>query len=202
MSNTEFLFKANIENIDVAVNSILNGDVIIYPTDTLYSFGADAGNSEAIIKLNNIKKRKAPLSILLSNISEIENYGLVNEDLIEKIKTLLPGPFTILLESRNHSKISNLVQLDSNLIGIRIINNSFCNTLINKINRPIITTSVNIHGEPSLNDVSKIKGTFPELNMFYNKKELISKGSTIIDLSVIPEKIIRYGEGKYISEIL
>ena len=200
--DTKFLFKANSHNIDIASKAILNGEIIIYPTDTLYSFGADAENSDALIKLNKIKKRESPLSILLSNITEIENYAIVDDSVMKKIKSLLPGPFTILLKSKNHFKISKFVQLNSEKIGIRIIDDSFCNGIINKTRKPIITTSVNIHRQPPLNDIDKIRKTFENFNIFYNKKKLISKGSTIIDFSIFPEKIIRYGAGKYNHEKL
>ena len=50
------LHIANQENINLAIEKIISGDIIIYPTDTLNSFGADATNSDAIIKLNKLKK--------------------------------------------------------------------------------------------------------------------------------------------------
>ena len=193
----QFLFKANTDNVDIAAETILNNEVIIYPTDTLYSFGTDATNDDALNKLNNLKQRSAPLSILLSNINDIKEYGFLNENIIQKMDSLLPGPYTILLKSKNNPKISPIVQSDSEKIGIRIIKNDFCNSLINKIKKPIITTSVNRHGQPSLHDIDEIKNEFKNHYIFYDKKKLISKGSTIIDFSVMPERIIRHGEGKY-----
>jgi len=200
--NTQFLFKATIDNVDIASNAILNNQIIIYPTDTLYSFGADATSPKALTALNKIKNRAMPLSILLSNINDIKNYGSINDEIIQKIEPLLPGPYTILLKSKNNSIISNLVQAGSNKIGIRIIDNHFCNALINRIQRPLITTSVNSHGNLPLTEVDKIQNQFKNYPLFYDKKKLISKGSTIIDFTVFPEKIIRNGEGKYLNEIL
>ena len=197
IQNKKKLFKATNNHINIAAKAILNNKIIIYPTDTLYSFGADATNSKALKKINKLKNRSTPLSILLSDMDDIKNYGVINDDIIEKIKGLLPGPYTILLKSRNNTSLSNLVQLESDKIGIRIINNSFCNALINKINRPIITTSVNRHGNPPLSKISQIELEFKNHYIFYDKKKLISKGSTIIDFSVMPERIIRNGAGKY-----
>ena len=200
--NPKFLFKATIDNVDIAADAILNNQIIVYPTDTLYSFGADATNSEALTTLNKIKNRTMPLSILLSDINDIKKYGITNDKIIRKIRFLFPGPYTILLKSKNNSTISNLVQAGSDKIGIRIIDNHFCNELIDKIQRPIITTSVNSHGNPPLTDIDKIQNQFRNHHIFYDKKKLISKGSTIIDFSVLPEKIIRHGEGEYLNEIL
>ena len=61
-------YPAIKNNLMYAAYKINNGDPIIYPTDTLYGFGVDATNSEAIIKLNNIKGRTSPLSIILNDI--------------------------------------------------------------------------------------------------------------------------------------
>ena len=121
------LHIANQENINLAIEKIISGDIIVYPTDTLYSFGADATNSDAIIKLNKIKKRTSPLSIMLLNIADIKSFAEVDDNIMKKITDIMPGPFTVLLKSKNNPIISNYVQLNSKLIGIRIANNMFCN---------------------------------------------------------------------------
>ena len=115
-----------------------------------------------------------------------------------QISKILPGPYTILLKSRNNVKISNLVQAGSELIGIRFVNIDFCNQLIDKLKSPIITTSINKHGMESMSNIDDIISAFPSIKTFYDKKNLISKGSTIIDFSIMPEKVIRVGEGKYL----
>ena len=200
--NQQKIFNATSHSVEIAAKAILSNQVIIYPTDTLYSFGADATNNKALSELNKLKQRNSPLSILLSNINDIKKYGILNENIIKKMDSLLPGPYTILLKSKNNTKISPIVQSGSDKIGIRIIKNEFCNQLIDLVKRPIITTSVNKHGQPSLYDIDEIKQEFKNHYIFHDKKKLISKGSTIIDFSVLPEKIIRHGEGKYIHEIL
>ena len=114
--------SATLKNAKAAVNQLKEGNIIVYPTDTLYGFGVDASNETAIIKLNKLKERAQPLSILLSNINEIDKYALLNDYSRKKIFNLLPGPYTVLLKSKNNPKISKLVQAGSNLIGIRVIN--------------------------------------------------------------------------------
>ena len=114
--------SATSKNAKAAVNQLKEGNIIVYPTDTLYGFGVDASNETAIIKLNKLKERAQPLSILLSNINEIDKYAELNDYSRTKIFNLLPGPYTVLLKSKNNPKISKLVQASSNLIGIRVIN--------------------------------------------------------------------------------
>ena len=197
--NKNLIFKADSHNVEKAFYTLKDGGVIVYPTDTLYSLGVDASNKNAINSLNKLKNREQPLSILLSSTKEIKEYGYVDNTIKTKIKTLLPGAYTFLLKSKNNNNISSLVQGGSELIGIRVIDMKFCNHLIAKLGKPIVTTSVNRHGMPSITSVDEISSSFPEIPIFYNKKNLISNGSTIIDFSNTPEKVIRVGEGKYLK---
>ena len=80
------MFKAISDNINLAKEILLNGEPIIYPTDTLYSFGAIANDNKAIGKINKLKKRKSPISIVLSDIKNIETYiESSDKKLIKKI---------------------------------------------------------------------------------------------------------------------
>ena len=189
--------SATSKNVKAAVNQLKEGNIIVYPTDTLYGFGVDASNETAIIKLNKLKERAQPLSILLSNINEIDKYAELNDYSRTKIFNLLPGPYTVLLKSKNNPKISKLVQAGSNLIGIRVINLDFCNEIIQRLKNPIITTSVNRHKMPSLSSIKEINKEFPDINIYYTHDSIKSSGSTIIDFSLKEEKVIRLGEGDY-----
>ena len=189
--------NATLKNAKAAVNQLKEGNIIVYPTDTLYGFGVDASNETAIIKLNKLKERAQPLSILLSNINEIDKYAELNDYSRTKIFNLLPGPYTVLLKSKNNPKISKLVQAGSNLIGIRVINLDFCNEIIQGLGNPIITTSVNRHKMPSLSSIKEINKEFPDINIYYTHDSIKSSGSTIIDFTLKEEKVIRLGEGNY-----
>ena len=191
------MFSATSKNIKNAVNQLKSGNIIVYPTDTLYGFGVDASNESAIINLNRLKERAQPLSILLSNVNEIDKYADLDDFSRTKIFNLLPGPYTVLLKSKNNPKISKLVQAGSHLIGIRVINLDFCNEIIQRLGNPIITTSVNRHKMPSLNSIKEIKKEFPDIDIFYTQDSIKSSGSTIIDFSLKKEKVIRLGEGDF-----
>ena len=191
------MFSANSKNIKTAVNQLKSGNIIVYPTDTLYGFGVDASNESAIINLNRLKERVQPLSILLSNVNEIDKYADLDDCSRTKIFNLLPGPYTVLVKSKNNPNISKLVQAGSHLIGIRVINLDFCNEVIQRLGNPIITTSVNRHKMPSLSSIKEIKKEFPDIDIFYTQDSIKSSGSTIIDFSLKKEKIIRLGEGDY-----
>ena len=179
-----------------AANELQLENIIIYETDTLYGLGADATNSNAINKINKLKKRKTPLSIMLKSINEIKNYAIIKRVDFSILEGLLPGPFTILFESKP-SDLSNLVQQSSNKIGIRVPDNKFCLDLLNHYNKPIITTSVNLHGQKSLNNIDEIQKTFFNINIYAGNINNKSKGSTILDFTEETIKIIRQGDGIY-----
>ena len=118
------IYSCDNTSIDKAVSILKNGGIIIYPTDTLYSFGVDATNSKAIKSLNLLKNRHNPLSIILSSSNQIKNYGKLNNESEKLVNRIFPGPFTILIDSIE-SNLSSLVNESSDYIGIRIPNHSF-----------------------------------------------------------------------------
>ena len=184
------------KKLESALNNLKNGNMIIYETDTLYGLGVDATNTLAIEKINKLKKRNTPLSIMVESINNIDNYAFLDSKKMNIIKNILPGPFTILLKAKR-SNLSHLVQQKSNKIGIRIPNNSFCINLLKNYKRPIITTSVNIHGQLALNNIDEIENIFFNIDIYKGEINPNSKGSTIIDLSSDKPEIIRQGDGIY-----
>ena len=74
-------------------------------------------------------------------------------------------------------------------------NSDFIIKLVQMINHPIITTSVNVHKSNSLNNVKEISQNFNSINIFSNSLEINSKGSTIIDCTHSPFKVLRQGDG-------
>ena len=184
-----------LDNIYKASDLLLKGEIIVYPTDTLYGFGVDATNTEAIYRLNHLKNRERPYSIIVSSIDMLKKYAILNDELKEQIFSILPGPVTAIL-NKSINNLSPLVTLNLNTVGIRIPNSEFILKVVDQIDRPIITTSINIHGEEALNDIKKINKKYPDINIFKNGAIKNSKGSTIIDFSNKPFKILRQGDAK------
>tara|TARA_Y100001960_G_C14688053_1_gene834867 strand:- start:822 stop:1406 length:585 start_codon:yes stop_codon:yes gene_type:complete len=181
------------ESIYKASKSLLNGEIIIYPTDTLYGFGVDATNTLAIKKLNELKNRKTPYSIIVNSLDMLKKYAILNSEIENKISSMLPGPLTIILNKLN-SNLSSLVTPNLNTVGIRIPNHNFILNVVKEINRPVITTSINVHGEEALNDINTIISKYNFINIFRDDVIRDSKGSTIIDFSKKPFEILRQGD--------
>ena len=190
------IYPATEKYIEMAVNSLNDGDVIVYPTDTLYGFGVDATNSDAIQKLNRLKGRSQPLSIVLQQVSDISNYAMVTPEIETELEKLFPGEYTVLLPSIK-SNLSPMVFNSSPLVGIRIPFHFFPLQLVKVFGKPVITTSINRHGTTPLNDVTQVEIDFPNVEIFEDNDHTPSQGSTIIDMSQNPFKIVRQGDGKY-----
>ena len=190
------IYPATDQYIDLARTALENGEVIVYPTDTLYGFGVDATNTEAIQRLNRLKGKAKPLSIVLESVVHMHDFAEFDVEIKSEINKLFPGSYTVLLPSKNND-LSSLVQNGSPSIGIRIPNHFFPVQLVKLLGKPIITTSINRHGNEPLNDVTQVEIDFPNVDIFEDPNHTPSKGSTIIDYSMSPPEVIRDGDGPY-----
>ena len=184
------------KNILLAAELIINGNLIIYSTDTLYGFGVDASNTNAIKKLNQIKGRSQAYSIIVSSFEMLKQYANIDSVIKSELKKIFPGAYTAILEKTN-SSLSNLVTNNLSTVGIRIPDFDPILKIVDKIDKPIITTSVNYHGKSSLNHLDQIKKQFSNIDIFTNYTDKESKGSTIIDFTAKPFNILRIGDGIY-----
>jgi L-threonylcarbamoyladenylate synthase len=189
------IYQAKDNNSKLAEKLILEGEIIVYPTDTLYGMGVDATNKKAINKLNQLKGRISPLSIIVNSEGMIKKYIDLKFSFNEDLNKYLPGPFTILLNNFNNILPEELSQ-GTNKIGIRIPKSSFILKVVKNINRPIVTTSVNYHNMKPLNNVDMINKQFNKLSIFAEDINLNSLGSTIIDYTCSPKQVLRQGDGK------
>ena len=179
------------DQVKKAFESVRSGGVILYPTDTIWGLGCDATNSEAIEKLNYIKKRnsKSPMLSLVRDISMISNYIEEIPKDLKQIISQLNEPSTILYKSPKN--ICNLLISDDNRVGFRIVENEFCKLLLKLMNRPLVSTSANLHNE-----------TFPKSFKEINE-EILKQVDYVVNLprdnwSTKPSSVIKIDEfGNY-----
>lgn len=147
--------------VDVEIKNcskvLLSGGTLLYPTDTVWGIGCDATNLDAVSKVYNIKQRGDDSSFILlldriENISKyVEYIPPIAYDLISAVNKT---PITIIYpKGKNLAK--NVLGADGS-IAIRIVNNDFCKRLIAQIDRPIVSTSANLSGEPTPLNFSNI----------------------------------------------
>lgn len=177
-----------------AARTILkNGGIVLYPTDTLYGLGVNAFNEEAIKRLYRLKRRPPdkPISIYLHDTKWIGKVAHLNPKVERIIKKLLPGPFTIILKKRD--RVPQILTGGSEKIGIRIPDNIISRGLSKEF--PITSTSANISGMKTHNNIKDIIQQIGEVNLAIDAGPLKGGPSTVIDLTTDPPKILRKGAG-------
>jgi len=172
-----------IKSILNAAEVILNGGIIVYPTDTLYGFGVDANNISAINKLNKLKGREGPISVVMQDINTIISCAKIDDVEAEIIRKNLIGYTTIILPVKSGTVYKSIMG-EGETLGIRLPDHSFATNLCKLIDGPITTTSVNRSGEIPLNDPNEIFKVFNgEFDLLIDDGKINhTKGSTIYKL--------------------
>ena len=191
--------KNQIEKVSNDAARVLQSrGVIIYPTDTLYGFGVNAFNENAIIKVFKIKKqdRNKPISVIVKDIKMARKIACIDSKVEKILERIWPGPITVVL--RKKDIIPYVLTGNGETIAIRIPDNEFISALMKKIDFPITATSANISGEKNLlkpsEIVEKFKNGKPSPDLFINDGNIKNPtASTIIDLTDTTPKILRIG---------
>jgi L-threonylcarbamoyladenylate synthase len=162
------------------------GGIILYPTDTVWGIGCDATNFDAVEKIFQLKQRTETKSMIcLVNDLKMLNHYIENiPEAAYNILKYANKPTTIIYD-KPLRVTENLITKD-NTLAIRIVKDDFCNELIRKLKKPLVSTSANISGKPTPNSFKKIsqeiiKGVDYVVNLPYAKKA--AKPSSIIKLS-------------------
>ncbi len=169
-----------------ALLALKQGKLILYPTDTIWGIGCDATNFDAVEKIYKLKQRQESKSMicLVNNFKMLNRYIEAIPDVAYDIIKYALKPTTIIYD-RPIRVAENLISED-NTLAIRVVRNEFCNKLINKFRKPIVSTSANLSGLPSPESFKEIhndilKGVDYVVNLHHNKKS--SNPSAIIKLS-------------------
>ena len=177
-----------------AIEALGKGEVIVYPTDTLYGLGADIFNKIAINKIYEIKKRpiNLPLSVAVANFQDIENIAYVDDKIRLLSDTFLPGKLTMILKKKDC--ISELLTGGFENVAIRIPDNNIALSLISEFG-PITATSANIHGTKTPDIISEIRIQFKnkDISVYLNAGKITGKPSTIVDLTGKDIQLVREG---------
>lgn len=173
------------------------GQVTVYPTDTLYGFGANALNAEAVAKVAHIKGSEGPFSIMVGEMATLEQYAIVTPLASERIRKALPGPFTFIFPVKNPELFPPQVINESGAVGFRIPAHPFIQAIFAEANIPIISTSVNRQAEPPFRNPDQIEAEFGSMiNLLVDDGNMAeSRGSTVISTLRDPWHILRQGEG-------
>jgi tRNA A37 threonylcarbamoyladenosine synthetase subunit TsaC/SUA5/YrdC len=199
------------------VECLLDGGVIVYPTDTIYGLGCDIFQSKAIERICRIKgvdPAKAQLSFICHDLSDLSNYTKsISTPLYRLLKTYLPGPYTFILPASK--QVPRILKSRKDTIGLRIPDNVIARSLIKELGHPILSSSlpggvggttagVGAHLQPEPLRVEEY--TDPEMieEKFNRQVDIVVDGgiggvlpSTVIDCTGDEPVLIRKGLGPW-----
>ncbi|MDJ0662542.1 MAG: L-threonylcarbamoyladenylate synthase [Crocosphaera sp.] len=189
--------------IDEICDSLRQGAIMLYPTDTVYAIGCDLNSKSAVQRVRQLKQlsNDKPLTFLCSSLSNIANYAGVTDEAYRIMKRLIPGPYTFLLPATK--AVPKLVMSPKRKsTGIRVPDHPICQAILQGLENPIISTSAHLPDED---------GDFPTIgvekarlfDILENQVDLIIDDSlepgfdvsTILDMTCDPPSIIRQGLG-------
>ena len=184
------------EKIQKAAEILQNGGIVLLPTDTVFGICCRIDKKDSLERLFAIKKRdpKQAVPVLVSSTDMVKKYALPLDEKIEDLmERYWPGGLTLVLPCKKDSVLP-LVRGDGDTLGFRIPNMPSVFQIIEKVGVPIVGTSANFHGNPS---VTKYKDLDPQLvalvDFVLEEDSLGGIASTVLDCSTIPWKILRKG---------
>lgn len=184
--------------IKKAIDSIKEGGVIVFPTDTVYGIGCDPFNEKSVEKIYKIKKRdiKKRFPILGHTKSDLEKIVKFDENSNKIAEKFWPGKVTLIVEVTD-KKIKESLGADKK-IGVRVPDNTCVQKILGAV-KLLIGTSANISGDPSYTDPEKIPHGLNGIDVFVDGGRIDSKGeSTIVEFE--GDNIIIHREGSVSRE--
>ena len=192
--------------IQKIVETLRDGGVIIYPTDTIYGMGCDIHNQRAIERISlikGIKPKKHNFSFICYDLSNISEYTrALSTSVFKVMKKALPGPYTFILEANN--SVPKILNSNKKTVGIRVPDNNIPRLLVKELGAPILSTSIR-------DDDQVVEyATDPEL-IYEKYKDLVdvvidggygsNVASTVLDCTGGMIEVIREGLGS-VDDIL
>ncbi|MEE6246200.1 MAG: L-threonylcarbamoyladenylate synthase [Thermoproteota archaeon] len=185
-------------DLDNASKIVLNGGIVIFPTDTVYGLGCDPFNNISVERIFTIKKRSdKPLPVLCNSINSVSKLVEVNKVAEELMKKHWPGPLTLVLKIKNRS-LPKLLTNNSKFLGVRIPNNKCTIDFIEKCNGSIVGTSANISGREASHSIDGLEKELSSCDAIINGGDTSLKlESTVVKINGTEIENIREGFIKF-----
>ena len=188
--------------IDDVVKELKKGEIIIYPTDSVYAIGCDLKNKKALEKLakfKGMKLKKSKFSIICKDLSQVSEYVKhLPQPTFKLMKRTLPGPFTFILNAS--SEVTKLFDTNRSELGIKIPDNNIVTEIVKALGNPLATSSLNNNEDDMLEyfiDPYKIYEHFDEqVNTIIDGGPGKLEASTVIDCTGDVPEVIRQGVGE------
>lgn len=188
--------RINPRQIRQIADTLRDGGIVVYPTDTCYGIGADIFNKKAIEKVYLIKglPKNTPFSFVCPDLSDISRYAHVTDFAYRILKRYLPGPYTFVL--RGSREVPKMMLTKRKTVGIRIPDHPVCLSIVKELGNPIISTSVSINGGPILSDPRKMAEVIGnQVDFIVDSGIILPEPSSVISLIDDEPQVLRVGKG-------
>jgi len=178
-----------------AVDALEAGEVIGYPTDTVYGLGCDMFNKKALNRLYQIKgmDREQRLAFVCRDLTEIAKYAVMHDRVFKILRKYLPGPYCFILEATHD--VPRAIQGLRKTVGVRIPNHPVALALVEGLGRPIVSSTAARHGEVPHIDPRELDVEFQGLAMVLDCGPGGTDPTTVVDLTGDRPEVIRAGAG-------
>lgn len=199
----EFISKCTADTISNAAQALINGHLVVFPTETVYGLGADATNEKAVSRIYSVKGRpvRHPLIVHISSINKLDQWATDIPDYAIKLaREFWPGPMTLILPRTDLAK--DFITGDQNNVGLRVPAQPIALALLTKFEvlggQGIAAPSANRFGAVSPTTTEAVD---EELGEYLDSTDLMLDGgqsligieSTIIDCTGLLPRILRPG---------
>jgi L-threonylcarbamoyladenylate synthase len=186
----------SIQIVKIAVQLLLEGEVIAFPTDTVYGFGVDINNPTAAKRIYSLKNRSAdkPLNALIDSLESVSDIcNDIPDDFYKLAEVFFPGPLAVIL--KRSETVSSIVTSGMDSLAVRMPDCKIVREIIQSLGRPIASTSANFSDQRSANNADDVykdfNRKFPLL--IDGGKSTHGKESTVLSLVTHEPTIFRQG---------
>ena len=185
----------NARQIERVAQIIESGGLVVYPTDTIYGLGCDMMNRKSVERVYEMKgkNRKHPLSFICPDLKNIARFAVVSNIAYRLMKRILPGAYTIILPAAR--EVPRMMMSKTATVGIRVPDPAVTRMLVERLENPIVTTSVPSPEHVAFSDPDEIARRLPFLDAIVDCGLIAPEPSTIIDLTTDVPRLIRQGKG-------
>lgn len=184
--------------IDMAVDIIKRGGVIVYPTDSGYALGCHLGDKSAMQRIRKIRQvgDKHNFTLVCRDLSEIATYAKVENDAYRLIKSLTPGPYTFILKATKEVP-KRLQNPKRKTIGLRVPDNLIAQALLERLGEPLMSSTLILPGEDMpLTDPYDIRDTLDHaLDLIIDGGYCGFEPTTVVELTEDVPVVLRQGLG-------
>jgi len=171
-------------DLDRGTAAVADGDLVVYPTETVYGLGADALDTEAVERVYEVKGRPRddPLSLGVPDVGTARQYTRPTDRELAFMRAFLPGPVTVVVERA--PEVPDALTAGRDRVGVRVPDHDVAREFLRAADRPVTATSANVSGTGSVRRVDELDDRIREAAaVVLDGGETPGTESTVVDVS-------------------